>query len=543
MSYIIFARKWRPKNFDEVIGQEYIISILKNSIKQNRLAHAYLFTGPRGIGKTSCARILAKSLNCIKGPTLKPCEECSSCREIAQGRNLDVIEIDGASNRGIDEIRTLRENVKFSPTSGKYKIYIIDEVHMLTTEAFNALLKTLEEPPAHVKFIFATTQPRKIISTILSRCQRFDFRLIPIVKIIEKLEKISKQEHLKVEKEALFAIARASGGSMRDAETILDQLSSFSKDKINAQDVSSMLGMVEAEFLFEIADCIVKKDSLNAMKQLDLLINDGKDPNQFIADFIEHFRNLMLAKIGGKLLESLLDLPDEVKQRILEQSQNFSLQEILNVIEALIQTQEMARFIDSVRIPLEMTLTKLTLPPHQNLWREGLSKQNNPYKQPNTDQRKIKATDDLSIITVTKSHPEPKGQKDNSQEPKADNINSSINLEQISRMWPEVLKKISKIKMSVATYLQEGILRDLEKNKITICFPVESKFHKESLEHKDNTQLIQQSLKEIFNTDIKVLFVVSEDEKEKKHSDGEPFIKSTLDTFKGKVIGRWYRHE
>ena len=244
MSYIAFARKWRPKNLDEIIGQEHVVSVLKNSIKQNRLAHAYLFTGSRGVGKTSCARILAKSINCAKGPTLKPCEECSSCCEIPQGRSLDVIEIDGASNRGIDEIRTLRENVKFAPTAGKHKIYIIDEVHMLTTEAFNALLKTLEEPPEHVKFIFATTQPNKIISTILSRCQRFDFRLIPTLTIIEKLEKIAKEEHLKIDKQALFAIAKASGGSMRDAETILDQLSSVSSAKINAQDVSSMLGAV-----------------------------------------------------------------------------------------------------------------------------------------------------------------------------------------------------------------------------------------------------------------------------------------------------------
>jgi len=534
MSYIVFARKWRPKNFEEVVGQEHITSILKNSIKQNRLAHAYLFTGPRGIGKTSCARILAKSLNCLKGPTLTPCEECSSCREISQGRNLDVIEIDGASNRGIDEIRTLRENVKFSPTAGKYKVYIIDEVHMLTTEAFNALLKTLEEPPAHVKFIFATTQPQKVISTILSRCQRFDFRLIPVVKIIQKLEEISKQEHLKVEKEALFAIAKAAAGSMRDAETILDQLSSFSKEKIKLQDVTSMLGVVEEESLFEITDCIFKKDSLNAIKQLDALINNGKDPARFIVDFIEHFRNLMLAKVGGKLLENLLDLPAEIKQGISQQSEKFSLHDILNVIEMLLQTQEMARHVDSVRIPLEITLTKLTL-----------SKNDNPYNQDNTSRK-----DDISV-SITKNNPSPQKQKDNIKDNTheseeiavVDDTNSFILLEDVKQNWPKVIKKIGKIKMSVATYLQEGTLGSLDKNKLTISFPQESKFHKESLEHKENIHLIKQVLRDTFNTDIRILFVISRDKKDDKHSNEEPLIKSTLDTFKGKVVGKWYRHE
>ena len=217
MSYIVFARKWRPQNFDEIIGQEHIATTLKNAIELNRVAHAYLFSGPRGTGKTSTARILAKALNCASGPTPTPCNNCTPCKEITSGISLDCIEIDGASNRGIDEVRALRENVKFAPSGGKFKIYIIDEVHMLTSEAFNALLKTLEEPPAHIKFIFATTRPYKLLPTILSRCQRFDFKRIPLELITSKLKKITAEEKINATEEALFYIAKAAGGSMRDA--------------------------------------------------------------------------------------------------------------------------------------------------------------------------------------------------------------------------------------------------------------------------------------------------------------------------------------
>ena len=257
MSYIVFARKWRPQNFDEVIGQEHVTKTLKNAFNSGRIAHAYIFSGPRGIGKTSTARILAKALNCQKDISTNPCNKCSTCSEIAKGTNLDVLEIDGASNRGIDEVRQLRENIKFSPTSSRYKIYIIDEVHMLTIEAFNALLKTLEEPPAHVKFIFATTQPHKVPSTILSRCQRFDFRRIPIVQIVQKLKEISKAEHIKIDEKVLVAIAKACEGSLRDAESILDQLTSYGRDTISLKDVSSVLGLIEQDVLFEFAKKII----------------------------------------------------------------------------------------------------------------------------------------------------------------------------------------------------------------------------------------------------------------------------------------------
>ena len=245
--YLIFARKFRPERFEEIVGQESVTQILQNAISSGRIPQSFLFAGPRGVGKTSTARILAKALNCVKGPTDSPCNQCEICGEITRTNSLDVIEIDGASNRGIEEIRTLRENVKFKPAQSRFKIYVIDEVHMLTGEAFNALLKTLEEPPEHVKFIFATTEPHKVPLTILSRCQRFNFKRIPTEAIAEKLQEIAKAEGLKPETKALFLIARVSDGSLRDAETLLDQLGVLSEGKIREEDVLLALGLAGQE--------------------------------------------------------------------------------------------------------------------------------------------------------------------------------------------------------------------------------------------------------------------------------------------------------
>ena len=342
MSYLVLARKYRPQTFDEVTGQGHITDLLKKAIQSSRIHHAYLFCGPRGIGKTSCARILAKSLNCAKGPTLKPCGECPACQEITRGSSFDVLEIDGASNRGIDEIRTLRENVKFAPSAGKYKIYIVDEVHMLTTEAFNALLKTLEEPPAHVKFIFATTAPQKVPATIISRCQRFDFKRISVETIVATMAAISKKEKFKIGQDALYAIAKAAQGSLRDALSILDQLSALSDEGIEAKDVFSMLGMVETQFLFDLTGALAQKDCPLALEILEKIIDQGKDIKQLNKDLIEHFRNLMVVKIGGKTLGKLIDYPAAIKDMCLTQSAQFTLKDILKAIDTLIETQDIA---------------------------------------------------------------------------------------------------------------------------------------------------------------------------------------------------------
>ena len=358
MSYTVFALKWRPKSFDEIVGQPHIVTQLKSALQKDRLAHAFLFCGPRGVGKTSTARILAKSLNCKNGPTEKPCGTCQACLDIANGRSLDVIEIDGASNRGIDEIRTLRENVKFSPVNGTYKVYIIDEVHQITTDGFNALLKTLEEPPEFVKFIFATTQPNKVPPTILSRCQRLDFRRISVLEIIRQLERIVTSEKVKVDKEVLTAVARASDGSLRDAESILDQLVAFAKGTVGIDDVVSMLGMVEQEVLFEISDAVIRKDAALALAVIDRVINQGKDPGTLLVDLVEHFRNIMIAKICRDN-SRLIDLPQEACVKLVEHADRMSMEEIFNGFSVLINAQELSKRLESVRIPLEISMVKL----------------------------------------------------------------------------------------------------------------------------------------------------------------------------------------
>ena len=304
MSYVVLARKWRSKYFEEVVGQGHVARTLINSIKQDRVAHAYLFTGARGVGKTSTARILAKALNCHNGPTEKPCYECPSCLEISAGQSVDVFEIDGASNRGINEIRELREGARYAPSRDRNKIYIIDEVHMLTTEAFNALLKTLEEPPPHVKFIFATTEPQKIPVTILSRCQRFDFKRISQQDIVAHLMRICPAENIEAEKAALQLIARQAAGGMRDALSLLDQVISFAGSNISEEQVSQILGVANRKHLFELSDALLARDAEKALLTLDDVHRYGYDLQQFASEMVNHLRDLMVV--------SVVDHPEKV---------------------------------------------------------------------------------------------------------------------------------------------------------------------------------------------------------------------------------------
>lgn len=506
MTYTLFALKWRPQNFNEIIGQAHIVAILKNAIQKNRLAHAYLFTGPKGVGKTSTARILAKALNCKNGPTINPCLKCAACIEINESRNFDVIEIDGASNRGIDEVRTLRENVKFAPTQGKFKIYIIDEVHMLTTEAFNALLKTLEEPPEFVKFIFATTQPHKVIPTVLSRCQRLDFRRISLMEIITQIERIAKEEKINVDKEVLFAIAKSSDGSLRDAESILDQLASFSKDKVSLKDVITVLGLVEQEALFAITDKIIQKDAKSALGLLNNLIDDGKDVGVFLTNFIEHFRNLMIAKVT-RGDSKLIDMPREVCEMLLRQSEAFSLEEIFSVFNTLVATQEMSKRLDSLRIPLEINLVKLV---HDK--KSSNSLQSTQFK--------------ISLETTQKEEAKPES-LDQTITISLDNINDS---------WKNIIDSLRRVKMSVATYLSEGRPLKLQGNILTISFPKDYSLHKESLDRKENKAIIEKSISELLNTNLKVNFILFEESSQKQDNENNPFVKSALEMFKGRII-------
>jgi DNA polymerase III subunit gamma/tau len=357
MSYQVLARKWRPQVFDDVVGQAHITRTLQNAITSNRLAHAFLFSGPRGVGKTTTARILAKALNCIKGPTPTPCGVCDSCLETTAGTSMDVIEIDGASNRGIEHIRELREAVKYAPVVGKYKVYVIDEVHMLTNEAFNALLKTLEEPPPHVLFIFATTEPQKIPATIQSRCQRYGFKRVAIHDIIERLRTIATAEGITITDQGLAMIARAAEGSMRDSQSILDQAVSYSGMEIRDDDLQATLGSVAQASLLTFTAELLSRDSAGLLKQVDALLEQGQDMRQFLAGVVEHLRNLMVVKIAtdpGRIIE----LPAADLEAIKRQAEGTESKHLLMFFDSLSRTLEDMRWSPYQRFTIEIGLIK-----------------------------------------------------------------------------------------------------------------------------------------------------------------------------------------
>jgi DNA polymerase-3 subunit gamma/tau len=357
MAYEVLARKWRPQQFDEVVGQQHVTQTLKNAIEADRVAHAYLFVGPRGIGKTTSARILAKALNCEKGPTPTPCDKCSSCTEIMAGNSLDVIEIDGASNRGIDHIRDLRENVAYAPARGPYKIYIIDEVHMLTTESFNALLKTLEEPPRHVKFLFATTEPQKVPATILSRCQRFDLRPIATRDIVGHLGTIAKAEGIDISEDALLAIGRGAEGGLRDAESALDQLVTFCGKTIGESDVMSVFGLTSRESLEGLVGAILEGRVPDLLQQVARMETEGKDVQRLVVELIGYFRNLLVLQYDAVSADAL-DTTEAQLESLKKQAGNTDAERVLRIIGVLTKADQDMRYALSRRTLLEVSLIR-----------------------------------------------------------------------------------------------------------------------------------------------------------------------------------------
>ena len=357
MSYQVFARKWRPQVFEDVVGQGHITRTLQNAISTNRLAHAFLFSGPRGVGKTTTARILAKALNCKEGPTPHPCGKCDSCLETAAGTSVDVIEIDGASNRGIEHIRELRETVKYAPAGGKYKVYVIDEVHMLTNEAFNALLKTLEEPPPHVIFIFATTEPQKIPATIHSRCQRYGFKRIALSEIAGKLREIAAKEGLTVTDQGLAMIARAAEGSMRDSQSLLDQAVSYSGTTIPDEDLASVLGMVAQTTLREFADLLFARDRAAVLRLVDSLLEQGQDMRQFLVGAVEHVRNLIVVKLA-KEPGRIIELPAADLESLRQQASSLDQERLVLVFDGLSKILDDIRWSPTQRFTIEVGLVK-----------------------------------------------------------------------------------------------------------------------------------------------------------------------------------------
>jgi DNA polymerase-3 subunit gamma/tau len=515
MSYIVLARKWRPQSFEELVGQDAIAKTLQNAISSGRIAHAYLFAGPRGTGKTSTARILAKALNCVKGLTPSPCNKCDNCVEISSGRSMDVLEIDGASNRGIDEVRELRENVKFAPISCRYKVYIIDEVHMLTKEAFNALLKTLEEPPPHVVFIFATTEPHSVPPTILSRCQRFDFRRIPARAIMGKLREIADAEGIEVEEDALFLISRVAEGSMRDAQVILDQLISFVDGRISEADVSKFLGLVERGTISELTEKVLAGDLLSSFSILDSIISKGHDMHQLIKGWRDHMRNLLLAKIGGDAI-SAIDLPDLMREEVLRQSEKASLPFLLASIELLNKAEEEMKRLGSNRVFLEAALVKMASMEPISI-RELLEKigaLERSFSSPKPEATGI-------------PYRKPKRQEELVAEPKDE-------LERVKMAWADVIKSVEAEKRTVAAFAKDGAVVEVDGDVITIEF--KHRFHKEHLEMEGNRNLLEGHIRKVLGKDYRVRCRLRGAEPEGEGRPGlqeDPLIRSAVRIFDG----------
>ncbi len=378
MSYLVLARKWRPQSFEDVSGQEHITRTLQNAIRAQRIAHAYLFTGVRGVGKTTAARILAKALNCEKGPSPTPCNQCSQCEEITDGRCIDVLEIDGASNRGIDEIRQIIENVRYQPAKCRFKIYIIDEVHQVTKDAFNALLKTLEEPPPSVKFILATTEPHRLPETIRSRCQRYDFRRISLREIVERLGAIGKSEGLSISDGALVLLAREADGSMRDAQSLLEQVLACAEPAdgtgkamtVDEGLLQEILGLAQRRVLYELSAAVLRGDAQTCLGLVTEVVNQGRDLNRLSRDLVEHFRNLLVARIAGKAapaaggsMTPLLDLPDQEIADLAQQAADTVVETLLDYLEFMAAGDEEISRSATPRFALETVLIRLaTLP-------------------------------------------------------------------------------------------------------------------------------------------------------------------------------------
>jgi DNA polymerase-3 subunit gamma/tau len=363
LSYLVLARKWRPQTFRDLIGQEHVSQTLKNAIESGRVAHAFLFTGARGVGKTSSARILAKTLNCEQGPTTEPCNVCPACMEITAGTSVDVFEIDGASNTGVDDIRELRDNVKYLPSRSRYKIFIIDEVHMLSTSAFNALLKTLEEPPPHVKFIFATTEPHKVPITILSRCQRFDFKRIPLMTVVAHLRHIVDQEGIHISAEALTVVARKGDGSMRDSLSTLDQVLAFCGDQVADEEVVALLGVVDRRLLADAAAAVLARDTRTALEIVKRVDEFGYNMRQFCQELIDQFRVLLLCK-AVDAVEELVELSDHERESVQRLAQQVDLTTVQRALAILLRADSDMAHSSFARLILEMALVRMaTLAP------------------------------------------------------------------------------------------------------------------------------------------------------------------------------------
>src|SRR5271157_1376643 len=501
-SYQVIARKYRPQRFADVVGQEHVTQTLANAIAQKRIAHAYLFVGPRGTGKTTIARIFAKCLNCIDGPKVDFPENDPKAGEIADGRSMDVMEIDGASNRGIDEVRELRETVQYVPASSRFKIYIIDEVHMLTKEAFNALLKTLEEPPPHVKFMFATTEPEKVLPTILSRCQRFDLRRIPAALIVKHLDQIAKKEDVKINPAALHAIARGADGGMRDAESTLDQLISFCGREITEPDVLSMFGLASQSQILALADAVLSGETEKALRELNDLAQQGKDLGRLVSELLGHFRNLLIFQVSRGDLD-LIEASEAEGAALKEQSARIQSDALTRIMEVLTDCEGRLRDTASKKILVEVTLLKMIEARHA-VSIDAVLKQLQQLRA----EAGAGAPDAAAPRQPAPTPPAKAAPARTAAEPVA--AATSAAETELEQLWAGLVEAVGRASPFVRTYFTEAHPVSLAKNVLTIGFDEEFAAHIPLADNSKNHTLIQTKLAELGHPQVKVKFIQAE---------------------------------
>jgi DNA polymerase-3 subunit gamma/tau len=546
VSYQVFARKYRPQTFDDLVGQAHVTRTLKNAVEQNRLAHAYLFVGPRGIGKTSTARILAKALNCIHGPTITPCGVCDHCKEIAGGNSLDVLEIDGASNNGVEQVRELRDNVRYAPAKGKYKIYIIDEVHMLSSQAFNALLKTLEEPPAHVKFIFATTEPQKVLPTILSRCQRFDLHRIPANLIAQHLQFIAGKENIALEPAAAHAIARGADGGLRDAESMLDQLVAFCGETVAESDVLNVFGFTSEQTIAGFTEKILRGQTSEALAVLDEQAAAGKEMMKLMSDLIAHLRDLLVYKVKPDALAD--EAAPELQSSLGEEAALIETDRLLELIEQFAEAEGRMKWAPNKKLHFEVAVIKAI----QTLSQVTLSE----------------VIDNLaalrgggsapSVTSVPKLTPRPPEKKATPKQPAAPAPTppetAPSEVVDMAAIWPKVVQLAYTRRPLIKTWIALARLLGTAGRNVLLGFAPDQKTVMESLSRPANRSFLEALLKELTGTDWTVKLSIAEGlasppppeeaqaepEKPKPNDSldsfkNDPLIQEALEIFKGEI--------
>ncbi len=550
MSYEVFARKYRPQTFDDLVGQSHVSRTLKNAVAQNRLAHAYLFVGPRGIGKTSTARILAKALNCVKGPTINPDGTCDNCREIAAGNSLDVLEIDGASNNGVEQVRELRENARYAPSKSRYKIYIIDEVHMLTAAAFNALLKTLEEPPPHVKFIFATTEPQKVLPTIVSRCQRFDLHRIPAKLIADHLQFIAGKEKITLEPAAAHAIARGAEGGLRDAESMLDQLVAFCGEKIAENDVLNVFGFTSEQTVVDLMGKVLRSETAPALDVLYQQCEAGKDMMRLMSDLISYLRDLLVFKAKPDALQE--DVDPETQKALAAQAELIENDRLLDLIDQFAQAEGRMQWAPNKKLHFEVAIIKAIQSLNQATLDEVIERLGELRDgKMSTEKKTLAAAPESSAkqssvvagpsrtgIVSAASPPENGEQRAPRVAESADGNND------VEKIWERAFSKIPNQKAFVRNSAAVAHVLPSEGRHFVLGFSPDQKSPMDILGTATNRKLIEMLLREVSGKDWTLKITVRENLLPKVQPAGEnasenytddPLIREALQMFKGQI--------